>query len=198
MVTRRRRAVAVRRIIASFLRDVLRNRRGSSIVEFALAAPLLIAMLVSTLEIALVYLAQQGLETAAEASARYILTGQAQTKFTGVKDSSGKVITTPQQQFKAYACSVLPPMLECPNLYVDVTTATSYSANSLKLPTFTYDSKGNVTNTFNYNTGAQGAIVVVRLMYSWPVISLFGFNIANQPRSRRLLLATSVMKTEGY
>jgi len=193
LVTRRRRASCVRPI-----HSILIDCSGAAVMEFALAAPLLIAMLISTLEIALVYLAQEGLETAAESSARYILTGQAQTNFKGIKDASGKVTTTPQQQFKAYACSVLPPMLECPNLYVDVTTATSYSASNLTLPTFTYDAKGNVTNTFNYAPGTQGAIVVVRLMYNWPVISLFGFNIANQPKSRRLLLATSVMKTEGY
>ncbi|OYW16074.1 MAG: hypothetical protein B7Z39_02665 [Novosphingobium sp. 12-64-8] len=193
MVTRWRRASAVRPILS-----ILKDPHGAAVIEFALAAPLLIAMLVSTLEIALVYLAQEGLETAVEASARYVLTGQAQTNFKGVKDASGNVITTPQAQFKAYACSVLPPMLECPNLYIDVTTATSYSASSLTLPTFTYDAQGKVTNTFNYAPGTQGAIVVVRFMYNWPVISLFGFDIANQPKSRRLLLATSVLKSEGY
>lgn len=180
------------------IRNLVADRQAAAIIEFALAAPILIALLIPTLEIALVYFAQQGLETASEASARYIMTGQAQTNFTGVKDSKGNVVTTPQQQFKAYACSVLPPMLECPNLYVDVTSSTTYSSTALTLPTFTYDAKGNVTNTFNYTPGTQGAIVVVRLMYNWPVISMFGFNIANQPKSRRMLLATSVMKTEGY
>lgn len=174
------------------------HTEAATIVEFALALPILVALLIPTLEIALVYFAQQGLETAAEASARFVMTGQAQTTLTGVKDAKGNVVTTPQQQFKTYACGVLPPMLECPNLYVDVTSGNTYSASTLKLPTFTYDAKGQVTNTFAYTPGTQGSIVVVRLMYNWPVISMFGFNIANQPKSRRMLLATSVMKTEGY
>lgn len=167
-------------------------------MEFALAAPVVLGFLVSILEIALVYLAQQGLETATEASARYLLTGQAQTTFTGVRDVNGNVVTTSQQQFKAYACSQLPRMLGCNSLYVDVRSATSFTTANLALPTFTYDTSGNVTNTFAYSPGTQGSIVVVRLMYMWPVISVFGFNIANQPHSRRLLLATSVIKVESY
>ena len=167
-------------------------------MEFALVAPMFIGLIVSTLEVALVYLAQEGLETVTESSARYIMTGQAQTNLTGVKDGTGKVITTPQQQFKAYACTQLPAMLNCSNLYIDVTTATSYAATNMALPTFTYDASGKVTNNFAYAPGTQGAIVVVRMMYNWPVISLFGFDIANQSGSSRVLLATSVMKTEGY
>lgn len=180
------------------LRRMARDRDAATVVEFAFAAPVLIALLVATLEIALVFVAQQALETTTETAARYILTGQAQTTFTGVKDSTGKVTKTARQQFQDYACSILPPMLTCGNLYVDVTSVTSYSAAKLTLPTITYDKFGNVSNSFNYSPGTQGAIVAVRMMYMWPVLSVFGFNIANQPHSRRMLIATSIMKTEGY
>lgn len=181
-----------------FGRRLARDQGASTVIEFALAAPFLIAMLMATMEIVLVFLAQAALETAAEGAARYVLTGQAQTNFTGVKDANGKVITTPQQQFRTYVCSLMSSMLGCGNLYIDVTNVASYASADLSVPTFTYDANYNVTNTFAYNPGAQGAIVIVRLFYNWPVISLYGFDISNQPGFHRILIATSVSKTEGY
>ncbi|WP_226016145.1 TadE/TadG family type IV pilus assembly protein [Novosphingobium sp. FKTRR1] len=175
-----------------------RETCGASAIEFALAAPVVLGLLIATLEIALLYLAQQGLETAAESCGRYILTGQAQTSFTGIRDANGNLTTTPQQQFKAYACTQLPTMLGCGNLYVDVTHVSNFGAVTLAAPTLVYDKNNNVISTLNYDPGAQGSIVVVRLLYNWPVISVFGFDIANQPGSHHLLVATSVAKTEGY
>src|SRR6266581_1507167 len=56
-----------------------RNRRGSTVVEFALVAPMFIALLFAIIETALMFFASQVLETALQDSARLIMTGQAQT-----------------------------------------------------------------------------------------------------------------------
>jgi len=185
------------------LRLFASNEAGAAI-EFALVAPALFALILATLQLVLIFLAQAALETACEGSARYVLTGQAQNNFQGVYNAQGALVTTPQQQFNSYICSQIQGFLGCGYLFGDVSSGSSYSTVSLAEPTWTYDSNGNVTNTFNYNPGTQGAIVVVRLYYFWPVISLLGFNFTSTVDTNKnntmydVLIATSVSKTEGY
>jgi hypothetical protein len=38
---------------------------------------------------------------------------------------------------------------------VDVTNVTNFSSANTALPTFTYDSNGNITNTFAYTPGRR-------------------------------------------
>ena len=186
------------------LRAIRRDKTAGAAIEFALIAPMVISLILATLQLVLVFLAQAALETACEGSARYVLTGQAQTNFQGVYDSNNNLITTPQQQFYNYVCAQMPSFMGCGYLFADVTSGASYSTVTLGEPTWTFDSKGNVTNTFSYNPGTQGAIVVVRLYYFWPVISIFGFNITSVTDTNAnsamydVLIATSVAKTEGY
>lgn len=161
--------------------------RGGVAVEFAMMAPALIALVIACLQVGLLYLAQQGLETASEDTARLVLTGQSQ--------NAGQSAA----QFKASACAQLPPYLSCSNLYVDVTTVASFSAANLATPTFTYDTNGNVTNSFNYSTGSKNSIVVLRLMYLLPVVDIpFGLRLSNQGAGKRLIMATAVFKNEIY
>ena len=180
------------------------STEAGTAIEFALIAPMVFSLILATLQLVLVFLAQAALETACEGSARYVLTGQAQTNFQGVYDSNNNLITTPQQQFYNYVCAQMPSFMGCGYLFADVTSGASYSTVTLGEPTWTFDSKGNVTNTFSYNPGTQGAIVVVRLYYFWPVISIFGFNITSVTDTNAnsamydVLIATSVAKTEGY
>lgn len=149
--------------------------------------PAVLALVLATLHTALIFLAQEGLETAAENAGRLVMTGQAQQG--GLTQSA----------FKTAACNSLPPFLTCSRLYVDVTTVSSYANAVTGVPTFTYDTNGKVTNTFSYSTGTQGAIVVVRLMYLWPTANgPLGLQLSNTSGNNRLLLATSVLKTEYY
>jgi Flp pilus assembly protein TadG len=188
----------------SLLPRLLASTEAGAALEFALVAPPLFALILATLQLVLVFLAQAALETACEGSARYVLTGQAQSNFQGVYNAQGALVTTPQQQFNTYICSQIQGFLGCGYLFGDVTSGTSYSTVNLAEPTWTFDAEGNVSNTFNYSPGTQGAIVVVRLYYFWPVISLLGFNITsttdvnNNNTMYDVLIATSVSKTEGY
>jgi len=67
------------------------------------------------------------------------------------------------------------------------------------MPGLTYDANGNPTNTWSYSVGGAGSIVVMRLMYLWPVLpGPLNFNLANQGSNKRMLMATSVFKSEPY
>ena len=53
--------------------------------------------------------------------------------------------------------------------------------------------------SFGYQPGGPGQIVVVRLMYQWPVYaSLLGFNLSDMAGSKRLIMATAAFRNEPY
>jgi Flp pilus assembly protein TadG len=172
---------------ASSASSLLGDERGAALLEFALVGSIFLALLFGSLQIALIFFAQQSLETAAEATSRQIMTGQVQ---------NGNMTAA---QFKTAACNNLPTFFNCANLLIDVQTAASFSAASTTMPTLTYDANGNPTNTWSYNVGGAGSIVVMRLMYVWPVLpGPLNFNLANQGSNKRMLMATSVFKSEPY
>jgi Flp pilus assembly protein TadG len=191
-----------------FARRLRDDTVATAAMEFAIIGPVLFALLLATLQLVLVFLAQAALETACEGAARYVLTGQAQNNFTGTTSSSG-LVTTPQQQFNTYICTQLQGFMGCGYLFGEVVAGADYTTVSLAEPTWTFDANGNVSNTLTYSPGTQGQIVVVRLYYFWPVVTFMGFNITSTTDSYTsngksisnnydVLIATSVSKTENY
>ena len=169
-------------------------------IEFAFVAAPLIALLLAVLQTALIFFTQEALETAVEATTRTVITGQAQAgDATGT--SSGLTSAQLQARFQQTACAKLPSFLSCSKLYVDVRSAASWSAMNTAIPTLTFDANGNITNTFSYSLGTQGSVIMVRLMYLWPLqgspIQL-GLNNLAGTKNQRLVVATSVAKTETY
>ena len=164
------------------------DRKGATAVEFALIAPAFIALLVAIIQTFLVFFAQQLLETAVTQSSRAILTGQAQ----------GQGMT--QAQFASAVCSNVVILFNCSGLMIDVQVANSWSSTNTALPTLTYDGNGKVTNVWQFNPGNQGDIVVVRVMYLWPVfLGPLGFTLANQPNnSSRLIMSSTAFMNEAF
>jgi Flp pilus assembly protein TadG len=180
------RASGRRRRLPAGLRAFGRNERAATILEFALISAPFFALLIAILETMLTFLAQQGLETAGEAASRLIMTGQAQT--------SGWT----QAEFKTQVCKQLPPFLSCNSLMVDVQNADSFDDADTSSPTISYKN-GNVNNAWSYSAGGAGDIVIVRLIYLWPVAAgPLGFNLSNQTGNKHLLVSTSVAQTEPY
>ena len=168
------------------LRRFRRNRRGSAAVEFALVAPLFFGLLFAIIELAMVFFASQVLETATQDSARVIMTGQAQTQ------------GFDQAKFKDAVCAKIYGLFDCSaGLYVDVKNYSSFAAINTGKPV---DANGVLqTGTFGYQPGGPGDIVVVRLLYQWPVyVSLLGLNLADSAGSKRLLMSTIAFRNEPY
>jgi Flp pilus assembly protein TadG len=170
---------------ASGASRLLQRDDGAAAVEFALVAAPFLALLFAIMETALVFFAGQSLETAAADSARLILTGQAQTQ--GLT----------QATFKDQVCARIYGVFDCINgMNVDVQTYSSFSAATITRPV---DANGNLMNNFTYSPGGPCAIVVVRLIYQFPVfVSLLGFNLSDMAGGKRLLMATSVFRNEPY
>jgi Flp pilus assembly protein TadG len=166
---------------------LVRQQSGAAAVEFGLVAAPFLAMVFAIIETAVVFFAGQALETAAADSARLIMTGQAQTQG---YDAS---------KFKTAVCSKIYGLFNCTGgLYVDVKTYASFaSMNNSQLP---LDANGNLqSGSFGYQPGGPGDIVVVRLMYQWPVyVSLLGLNLSDMSGGKRLLMSTVAFRNEPY
>lgn len=194
-------------------RSLWKNRDGMAAIEFAIVGPAFIALLLAILYTVIIYLAQQMLQTSAESAGRLLLIGSAQTMSTnghtgltaadfknaicnGIsgKDASGNDVSVP---------SMLPSMLSCSRLTVNVTTASAYNVASTAAPTFTYNSSGVLTTTgaYNYQSNGNGKsrIVIVQLIYLLPTgKGPLGLNMVDEPNGNRKLVATSVFTTEDY
>jgi Flp pilus assembly protein TadG len=162
------------------------NRRGSAIVEFALVAPVFIALLFAILETAIMFFASQVLETVTQNSARQVLTGTAQgANYTSWSNFRDNVV-----------CPQIPALLTCANIYVDVESFSQFSSAVISTP---------ITNgsfdpsSLGYNPGGPGSTVLVTLYYQWPLfVTGLGYNISNLSGNMRLLQATAAFQSEPY
>jgi len=156
-------------------------------MEFGFIALPFFAILISIFQIGLIFLAEAELETAAEKATRQLLTGQVQ---------NGGVT---QSQFIASICANLPAFFTCSGVMADLQQVSAFSSAVTSAPTLTYNSQGQVTNKWNFNTGTAGSILVLRVFYQFPVIpGPLSLNFANLPNGTHLMLTTSVFQVEPY
>jgi len=163
----------------------LKDEKGATAVEFALVAAPFIALLVALIQTFVVFFAQQLLESVVQQSSRLILTGQVQSQ------------QMSQTAFGAAVCSQVVILFNCNNLMVDVQVVPALTSSSTSTPTLTYNSNGTVSNTWQFNPGTSGDLVVVKVMYLWPVfLGPLGFNLADQPNNNKLLMAVAAFQNE--
>jgi len=167
------------------VRDFGGNRKGNAAVQFALVGVPFFMMLFAIIETALIFFAQEALETATQDTARLILTGQAQNA--GFS----------QSQFKTALCANLATFFDCANgIYINVQTFNSFAAVS---PTVPIDGSGNFVNNFSYAPGGSGNIVLVQTFYLWPlIVTGLGYNVANVNGHYRLLSGTAAFRNEPF
>lgn len=166
-------------------RNLLSCEGGATAVEFALVATPFVALLVAIVQTILVFFAQRVLDEVVSEASRTIQTGQAQTS------------NLTQAQFRSWVCQKTAILFTCGNLMVNVQNSSGFSSASTATPTLLFDSNGNVTNTWNYQLGNPGDIVVVQVMYQWPlVLGPLGFTLANLSNGNRLLVSSDVFKRE--
>ena len=177
------------RLPASFrmlLRRFGRNRSASAAIQFAFIAPLFFGLLFSIIEVALMFFANQVLETMTQDAARSVLTGQAQkASYASWSDFRDKVV-----------CKTTPVLFTCGNIYVDVQSYSSFQNVSISSQ---IDNTKCFVNNMQYSPGGSGSTVVVRLFYQWPIlVTKFGYDISNLAGSKRLLTATAAFQNEPF
>ena len=168
-------------------RRFARHQRGAVAVEFGLILLPFLALMFGIMETALVFFADQTLQTAVSDSARLIMTGQAQNQ--------SLTATT----FKNAVCQRIYGLFNCQTgLYVNVQTYSSFGSITYTPP---LDTSGHLqTTNFVYQPGGPGDIVVVQLFYQWPIyVSLMNLSkLSNMNGNNRLLVATAAFRNEPY
>ncbi|RXH20411.1 TadE/TadG family type IV pilus assembly protein [Bradyrhizobium guangzhouense] len=179
-VSRQRR---LRKRFAAFRRD----ESGANAVEFALVAPIFIALLVGIIQIFLVFFGQQLLQQVVQQSARQVMTGQVQT--------AGMTST----QFSTLVCSQVRIIFDCSKLMISLQSGSSWSAMSAAAPTLTFNADGTVSNNWPFSPGGPSDKVVLEVIYQWPVFGgPLGFTLSNLPNGNRQITATAAFQNEPY
>ena len=153
------------------------RQAGGPAAEFALVAPIFIAVIYATVQCAIIYICNAYLETGAEAAARQVLTNQ---------DTSLSVT-----QFKAAVCTNLPHLFNCASVMVGLQSASLTGSISTASPVFNSD--GSLKSSLPYQQPTPGQIGVLQVVYQWPVLGLpLGFNFANLGNGTYLMVSTQV------
>lgn len=170
------------RSFAAALRRFRRDRKGSSAVEFALIAGPFFMIIFALIESALIFFAQQALETATQDTARMIMTGEAKN-FTA-------------SQFSSALCNKIATFFTCSGIRIASQSFASFSAIA---PFNPIDSSGAFVSSFPYTAGGSGSIMLVQASYKWPLfVTGLGFSIGNADSTHRLLTATAAFRNEPY
>lgn len=147
----------------------------------------LVGIILASLQTAIIFAYDEALQSVTLKAARQLMTGTAQT--------SGLT----QAQFTNAVCGYASPVFTCSNIMVDVESGSTFSAIATAPLSLTYNASGVATNTWKYSPGNAGDIVIVRVMYNWPVIAApLMPGLANQSNGSRLLVGTAVFKNEPY
>jgi len=171
----RRRAGDIRRFCGA--------ERGTTAVEFALIGPLFIATLVAVFQTCIFLFAQMVLQNAAQQAGRYYMTGQAQNNNWTASTVVGMVCPT--------------ALFNCNNMYMVVQNYSSFAGASTSAPQM-YNN-GQLITSYAYNPGTPGDVMVVQLVYAWPVVSApFGFSLSNLPNNAAEIMGVSAFRVEPY
>jgi Flp pilus assembly protein TadG len=156
--------------------------RGGVAMEFAVLAPIVIAVILAALEVAVIFLAKSYLETATEKAARVVMTNQANTMT--------------QAQFQSQVCAEITALFNCANLIVELEQApTSAAQMSAAMPQF--DSSGALTNPTSFGIAAAPSKMMLIVMYQWPVFGgIMGLNFGSLGNGTLLMTSTQIFQIE--
>ncbi|MEP3231745.1 MAG: TadE/TadG family type IV pilus assembly protein [Hyphomicrobiales bacterium] len=163
-------------------RKFLRNERGSNAVEFALLALPFFGLILGIIQLGLVFLANQSLDSAVDTVAREIRTGQIRSNAIGI------------DTFRASICDNAPIIIGCEGV-LEISVQSFPSIEDTTTTTLFVDNSPIITG--DYETGNGGDVVVISAAVSIPIIagSLFG---AGDGSGRSRLTASLVFTNENF
>jgi len=171
--------------------DFLANRRGASAVEFALVAPIFIALMLSIIEAGFFYFVDSAATEATAKASRLIRTGQAQN---GIDPDA----------FFDEVCNVVKSFGDCnKRLTVDVTSFDNFSDLAADLTDIDCRDSANPSIAGSQFTasdyGAQRDIVRVRICFLHrPVNPALGLKLQKNADGFREMIAISVFRNEPF
>jgi len=160
-------------------------QQGTTAIEFALIAPVFIALLVAIFETTLFLFAQANLQYAAMETGRLFMTGQAQ---------NGNMT---QSQLQSTVCPMVQQIFNCSNLVIVVQSYASLGCISTAAPQL-YNAQGQL-NTGTFSPGGPGDLMIVQIAYPWSLVTgPLGFTLANQSNGTSEIMGVTAFRVEPY
>ena len=155
-------------------------------IEFSILALPFIGTLFAILETALMFSANQMLETGVTNAARMIRTGQVQAQ------------NMDATAFKDLVCANIPGIIDCTNgLKVDVRSFPNFG--SISLPPSTDTDGELLEENFTFLPGQPSEVVVVRSYYTWSLLLPGYFSgLSNMGGNKRLLASAATFRNEPF
>jgi Flp pilus assembly protein TadG len=161
---------------------LLRDERGSAVIEFALVGPPFFLLMAGILEVSVMFFASSVIEGATKEAARQIRTGQVQSS------------ADPLVAFKTELCDSLVGVIDCNDVVFNVQTFSSFSTVSMDIE---LDEDGKIINT-GFLPGGSGAVTVVRAMYRWDFLTPLLGEFMPAGVAGHLLVSTVAFQNEPY
>lgn len=165
-------------------RGFRRSKSGATAIEFGLLAAPFFALLFALIETSVIYFSTANLDSVVADAGRLIRTGQIQ---------NGSMTET---QFKNYVCDRLALISDCSGeVYIDVRKFSSFGNAT---PPALVDGDGNIIKTTVFQPGSAGDIVLVRVYFSWGIISPSFVGLTNLEGGGRLIAASAAFRNEPF
>lgn len=174
-------------------KSIARDRRGATAIEFALVAPVFLALMMSTFEVGWFYFVNSVTDAATTKAARLIRTGQVQSWAGSPKQV--------YQQFYDVVCDVVSAFGDCPtHLTVEVQTFLTFQdlAADNSAPVCANDMPAKKA-AIPFSPGAELEIVRVRVCLLYKTVNpAIGLRLADSANSTRKIIATALFRNEPF
>jgi Flp pilus assembly protein TadG len=183
-----------------FLRNrFLGDRRGATAVEFALVAPIFLALLGATLETALAFWSNQILETALTDASRQLYTGQFQAANKATTDKTQLLNKLRAEELCKVNGQPRATIFDCTQVKIDVRTVSQFTGSSPTAPVNPATKDWSAGFGTNYSNPNANEIIIVQAAVKFPVyFTLLNPNQASFSDGSRLLQAAVAFKTEPF
>jgi Flp pilus assembly protein TadG len=173
---------SVRSLLCRAFGPVLRDERGTALIEFALVVMPFLLLLIGTMEISLMFFTNAVIEGATKEAARQIRTGH-------IQESADPVVA-----FQDKLCDSLFGIIDCSKVAYNVQTFSSFGSVSMPLE---LDEDGEPVGT-GFLPGGSSAVTVVRTMYRWKFFTPLISQMIPAGPGGHLLVSTVAFQNEPY
>lgn len=161
-----------------------RSESGNVAIEFGMLAIPFFILVFAVIETCIIYFATSNLDSAVAGAGRLIRIGAVQ--------AGGMT----EQQFKDEVCSRLHVISNCSStLKVDVRNFSNFGG--VTFPSLV-DGNGQIVEDTVFQPGGAGDIVLVRVYYSWGVLSPSLIGLSNLDGGGRLVAASVAFRNEPF
>ena len=167
----------------------LKNRKGTAAIEFAIIAPVFLALMFSIFEVGWFHFVNATVNSATTNASRLVRTGQAQ------------LAGLTKEEYFDQVCDVVEAFGDCDDkLTVDVATFADFQALADDTSSATCrDAPQEDIDNIPYSPGAEDAIVRVRVCLLYKTLNpAIGMSMAEEGSSERRVVSTLVFRNEPY